>query len=270
MKSRAASETSPWTFFVLVFALTFPFLALHAVSQAQILPDLPLAAFAVICPVAAAVILEYRRGGGTSVGVLLRRSFDFARVKAKGWYVPVLLLYPAVLAVSFVHLRLSGIDVPAPQISVVSVLALGAAFFVGALCEELGWSGYAVESLQGRWGALAAGLVVGSVWAVWHWAALLQAHRSMSWIAWWSLATVAMRVIMVWLYDNTGRSVFAVALFHMIANLGWQVFPVYGSYFDQPSVAVIMAVLAIVIVVVWEPRTLTRTRFSPVGRTPSP
>ncbi|NJP96296.1 hypothetical protein HCN51_43865 [Nonomuraea sp. FMUSA5-5] len=34
------------------------------------------------------------------------------------------------------------------------------------------------------------------VWAIWHWSALLQAHRATSWIAWWSLAIVAARVIM--------------------------------------------------------------------------
>lgn len=270
MSVDAASRTSPWTFFGLVLVLTIPFLALRAVSQAQLLPGLPPAAFAVVCPVTAAMILEYRRGGRAAVGALLRRSFDFARIKAKGWYVPVLLLHPAVLVASFIYLRLSGIDVPAPQVSVLSALAMSAVFLVAALCEELGWSGYAVESLQDRWSALGASLVVGSVWALWHWPALLQAHRSVSWIAWWSLATVAMRIIMVWLFDNTGRSVFAMALFHMITNLGWQVFPVHGSYFDQPSVAVIMAVVAVAIVVVWEPGTLTRTRFSPAGRRPSP
>ncbi|MEV0353493.1 CPBP family intramembrane glutamic endopeptidase [Nonomuraea sp. NPDC050680] len=265
MRTEAPSRKSPLTFFALVFLLTIPFLAFHVVSQAQILPGLPLAAFAIVCPVVAAMILEYRRGGPASVGALLRRSFDFRRIKAKGWYVPVLVLYPAVLVVSFVYLRLSGTYVPAPQISVVSALALGAGFLVGAFCEELGWSGYAVESLQERWGAPGAALIVGTVWAVWHWAALLQAHRSVSWIAWWSLATVAARVIMVWLYNNTGRSVFTMALFHMILNLGWQLFPIQGSYFDQPSVAVIMAVVAIVIAVLWEPGTLERTRFRPVG-----
>ncbi|AQZ63192.1 unnamed protein product [[Actinomadura] parvosata subsp. kistnae] len=34
------------------------------------------------------------------------------------------------------------------------------------------------------------------VWAIRHWPALLQAHCATSWIAWWSLATVAARVIM--------------------------------------------------------------------------
>lgn len=260
MRALVSSRRSPLTFFVLVFLLTVPFLVLHAVSQAQLLPGLPLSALAFVVPGIAAIILEYRRGGRATAAALLRRSFDFARIQAKGWYLPVLLLYPAVLAVSYVYLRLSGVAVPAPQISVLSLLALAAGFFVGALCEELGWSAYAVESLQERWGALGAALGVGAVWAVWHWPALLQAHRSVSWIAWWTLSTVATRVIMVWLFDNTGRSVFAMALFHMMSNLGWQLFPVNGSYFDQPSVAIIMAAVAVVIVVVHEPGTLTRSR----------
>ncbi|MEV0389251.1 hypothetical protein [Nonomuraea sp. NPDC050643] len=198
----------------------------------------PLAAFVFVCPVVAAVILEYRRGGEASVTALLRQSFDFARIEAKGWYVPLLLLYPAILVASFVLLRLCGVEVPAPQFSAESVLTMSAAL----------------------WSALGTGLVVGSVWAVWHWPALLQAHRSAPWIAWWSLATVATRVIMVWLNNNTGRSVFAMAPFHMITNLGWQLFPVHGSYFDQPSVAVIMAVVATLIVMVWKPGTLRTAR----------
>jgi hypothetical protein len=37
---------------------------------------------------------------------------------------------------------------------------------------------------------------------------------------------------MVWLYNNTRKSVFAVALFHAVSNVCWQSFPIHGSYFD--------------------------------------
>jgi hypothetical protein len=36
---------------------------------------------------------------------------------------------------------------------------------------------------------------------------LLQHGRSTGWIAWWSLSTVAHRVLITWIYNNTGRSV---------------------------------------------------------------
>jgi membrane protease YdiL (CAAX protease family) len=50
------------------------------------------------------------------------------------------------------------------------------------LGEELGWSGYAIDLLQARWGALGAGILLGSVWAVWHFVPLAQVHRSPGWI----------------------------------------------------------------------------------------
>jgi hypothetical protein len=39
------------------------------------------------------------------------------------------------------------------------------------------------------------------VWAVWHVIPLLSALRSLAFIAWWSLGTVALRVVIVWLYN---------------------------------------------------------------------
>ncbi|GAA2208061.1 hypothetical protein GCM10009850_035190 [Nonomuraea monospora] len=225
-----------------------PFLALDALAEGQLVPGVPLAGLAVVCPAAAAAILEHRRGGGAAVRALLRRSFDFRRVPATAWYVPVLLLYPAVVVASYFVLRLTGSHVPEPSFSLTTTLLLAAGFFAAALCEELGWSGYATQPLLQRWGVLRAGLVVGAAWAVWHWGALLQVGRSVPWIAWWSLGTVAMRLIMVWLFAHLGGSVFAMVLFHMTSNLAWQLFPVSGSHFNVPLVAVMTVVVAAALV----------------------
>ena len=43
---------------------------------------------------------------------------------------------------------------------------------------------------------------------------LVQVGRAATWIAWWSLNTVGLRVLIVWLFNNTGKSVFAATLFH--------------------------------------------------------
>lgn len=103
--------------------------------------------------------------------------------------------------------------------------------------------------MQNRFGALLASLLVGLVWAVFHYVALLQAHRSLEWIAWWSLWTVALRVIIVSLYNNMGKSVFAAALFHTTINVTWQLFPIQGSFFDPRVTGAITAFVAAVIVV---------------------
>jgi membrane protease YdiL (CAAX protease family) len=137
-------------------------------------------------------------------------------------------------------------------------------FFIAALGEELGWSGYVTDPMQVRWGALQTGILLGLVWAAFHIVALVQVQRSPAWIAWWCLNTVATRVVMVWLYNNTGQSVFAAALFHTTINLTWMLFPVQGSYFDPRVIGLIMTFVAAIITVVWGPRTLVRDK-GPTG-----
>ena len=68
----------------------------------------------------------------------------------------------------------------------------------------------------------------------------------MEWITWWTLATVSLRVIMVWLYLHGGASVFAVALFHATSNLSWQLFPVHGSRYDPRIFGLVTLAFAIV------------------------
>ncbi len=257
-QGQSLSGKSPLAFLALVFALAIPFWVVGGLTGRQLLPGLPEAALMVICPVLAALILTYRESGSAGAAQLLKRALDFKRVTAKVWYVPVLLLMPLVMVLSFGVMRLTGTQVPAPLISVQRALILGVVFFVGALGEELGWSGYATDPMQRRLGALWAGLVLGLVWAVYHYIGLVQAHRSVGWIGWWSLGTVALRVIMVWLFNNTGKSVFAASLFHMTINLTWQLFPVSGSYYDPRVTGLILALVAAIVVAVWGPRNLVR------------
>jgi uncharacterized protein len=245
-------------FFLLVFTLSIPFWLVGAVTRLQLLTGLPVAALMAVCPATAALNLAHREDG--TAGGLLKRAFDYMRIREKVWYAPILLLIPGVMVLSYGVMRLTGMPVPAPQIAVLPTLIMCVAFFIAASGEELGWSGYIIDPMQNRWGALRASILLRSVWAVYHYVALVQAHRSAAWIAWWSLGTVAARVIIVWLYNNTGKSVFAAALFHTTLNVTWQLFPIHGSYFDPRVTGSITAYVAAIVIVVWGPRTLARRR----------
>ncbi len=236
-------------FFLLAIILLAPFWALGGLTGTVLLPGLPLAALGTFCPMAAALILVYRERHRAGVIALLKRSFDYKRIKDRRWYIPILLTMAGVMGLSFALLRLMGVPVPFPQITVVEVVALSVIGFLGALGEELGWSGYALELMQARWGALQASLLLGGFGAIYHYVGLVQAHRSVTWIAWWTLYTVSIRVIMVWIFNNTGKSVFGMALFHMTINTTWQLFPVSGSYFDPQVTGLILAVLAVIVIV---------------------
>ncbi|MFG1928830.1 CPBP family intramembrane glutamic endopeptidase [Cryptosporangium sp. NPDC048952] len=110
-----------------------------------------------------------------------------------------------------------------------------AAFFVAAACEEEGWTGYATDALQERYSAVATGLVIGSVWAAWHIIPYVQAGHSVLWIAWQCVAPVALRVLIVWLHNNTGRSVFIACVFHTMINVSTALFPTKGSRYDPAA-----------------------------------
>lgn len=258
--TQSQSGKSPLAFFVLVMIFAIPFWVIGGVTGLQLLPGLPIAALMAVCPGLAALILAYRENRSTGVKMLVKRAFDYERITAKVWYTPTLLLMPVVMVLSFGVIRLSGTLVPIPSIPILPTVIMCVAFFIGALGEELGWSGYATDPMQNRLGALQASIVLGLIWAVYHFIGLTQTHRSMTWIAWWSLGTVALRVIMVWLYNNTGKSVFAVAIFHMTINVTWQLFPVNGSYYDPRVTGTITALVAVMIIVFWGPRTLVRNK----------
>ena len=237
-------------FFVLALALMIPFWVLGWLTGFQILPGLPVSALGAVCPGVAALLCAYWDNGRAGATKLLGRVFDAGRIAAWGWYAPVLLTMPIVMALSFVVQRLAGAAVPLPRVALVSTLILTVMFFAAAMGEELGWSGYAIDPLQARWGALRASLVLGIFWAAYHYVGLAQAHRSVAWMAWWTLGTIAARVVIVWLYNHTGRSVFAAALFHAMINVTWQQFPVGGSYYDPRVTGSILAAVAMIATIV--------------------
>lgn len=156
-------------------------------------------------------------------------------------------ILPLITLLSYQTTQLLGRLLPDISITLFPTLVLFVMFLMAGLAEELGWSGYATEPLQERFGALPTSLILGLIWALWHVIPLLQVERSMVWIAWWGLGTVSYRVIMVWLFDKTGKSVFAVAIFHAMINLCWQLFPNQGSYYDPQITGIIAAIFALAI-----------------------
>jgi membrane protease YdiL (CAAX protease family) len=169
---------SPLKFFLLVFALSIPLWLIGAVTPLQLLPGLPVSSLDVFCPLIAASILVYREDKTTGVTELLKRSFDYRRIRAKVWYVPTVLLMPGITILAYGLMRLVRLPLPAPQFPVLAALVMFLAFFIAALGEEVGWSGYVIDPLQDRWNALQASILLGLVWATWHIVPLVQAQRS--------------------------------------------------------------------------------------------
>ncbi|HZD59242.1 MAG TPA: CPBP family glutamic-type intramembrane protease, partial [Anaerolineae bacterium] len=192
MNASGSSKRSPLTFFVLVFALSIP---VWLVIGGRPLPgpiNLPVSSlWNTFVPLVAASILVYREEKFAGIKRLLKRAFDYKSIKPKIWYVPIIFLMPLIYLLSYGVMRLIGRPLPAEwQISFLAIPLLFVAFFIGAAGEELGWMGYAIDPMQDRWSALTASLILGLVWAIWHVVPNIQLGRTLTSIAWWSLATV--------------------------------------------------------------------------------
>jgi len=270
-----SSEKRPLlTFFLLVFLLSIPFWVAGPVAE-RFLDDglpvsLPISALMSCCPIIAAVILVRRREGSDAAKRLLKRAFDFSRIRGKAWYLPILLTWPALMVLQFAFMRLVGVPLPDPQVPVLPVLVSFVVFFVGALGEEVGWQGYATGVLQDRWNALTAGIILGTVWGVWHILPMIQLGQPPAWIAFQCLVMVASRIIMVWLCNNTSGSVFAAILFHAMNNVSTVLLPSYGWPYDPTLAFAILAAAAAMITFLWGPQTLARYRYGSDSRDVAP
>jgi membrane protease YdiL (CAAX protease family) len=95
--------------------------------------------------------------------------------------------------------------------------ALGLWMLTYGLGEELGWRGFALPRLQAGRSAFSAAMILGVLWAVWHWPAFLyrDTYLGMGFLViFQSISVLAASVILAWLYNGTRGSLLMVVLFH--------------------------------------------------------
>jgi membrane protease YdiL (CAAX protease family) len=265
MMNGSALPRSPGKFFLLTFAISVPFWLAAALARqfSVALPfGLPVIVLQVVCPLLAALILVYREEGRRGITGLLKRLIDGSRIRPRTWFVPVILLLPFIYLLSYGIMRLQGRELPEWNVSLPTIAVAVALFLVLAACEEAGWTGYAYDPLEARSNALSAALMLGVVWAVWHIPGDLTLDNNLGFIAWQRIYTVALRVLIVWLYNNTARSVLAALVFHATDNISYALFPNMGSHYDPAIIATITAVAAALVAYLWGPRTLAQYRFA--------
>ncbi|MBC7888608.1 MAG: CPBP family intramembrane metalloprotease [Ferruginibacter sp.] len=214
------------------------------------------------CPLLAAALLVYQKRKFQGVKELLKLSFDFKKIKDKKWYIPIVFLMPFIAVLSYGYVKMTGGILPESKISLLSVLIFFLVFFIGAIGEEVGWSGYVIDPLQNRYGAFKASLIVGFVWAIWHIIPYYQTHQTTNWIVWQCMGTVFLRIIMVWIFNNTRKCVFAMVLFHTMINISPYLIPNYGSHYDPFIFSILVMITAITITFFWGTKTLAEFKYS--------
>jgi membrane protease YdiL (CAAX protease family) len=146
--------------------------------------------------------------------------------------------------------------------------------FVG-IGEEVGWRGYALPALQARYGALLASVVLGTMWALWHLPLFFNPdmfYSNMPFVVQLALQ-VPLAILFTWVFNSTGGSVLMAILLHAMINASGQLWKAMPEYSVEPAsaaeaaaatthmnlmFAMVMGVAAVVVVLVYGPRNLSR------------
>ncbi|HLO29857.1 MAG TPA: CPBP family glutamic-type intramembrane protease [Anaerolineales bacterium] len=271
MNTNVLKNRSLLNFVLLLFGLSIPLWVIGAIYDVQLFPGFKLFQLPLAMPAVAALILIYRQSGRDGVVALLKRTYDFRNIKSKIWYLPILLIYPSIGFLDYLIQRMSGTSMPSLHFSLPILLGYSTVFFL-TYWEELGLTGYAIDRLQQRYSALASGIFIGLVQAGYHIPSfIISGYYSAGWIFWHALYIITGRVLFTWVYNNSGKSLFSMALLHSTFGVFWILFPATGNlqkatpYYD-PRIAAFIAMSYVVIVTfLWGSNTLAQFRFTRSG-----
>jgi membrane protease YdiL (CAAX protease family) len=171
----------------------------------------------------AAFLVVAASGGRAGVRDLARRCLRW-RVRVR-WYLVALLAMP--IAVPLAATAFYGatplhnlVDQwPLLFTLLLPRLLLGIVLF--NVTEEIGWMGFLQDRWQDRYGPLKASLLVTIPFTVYHlpvWFVEDGLALALVYLPIFAVIHFGARVVMAWLYNNTGRSVLLVGLFHSTFN----------------------------------------------------
>ena len=257
----------PAPFFRITFLLAVPFYILNGLAHFNILGGPGMGpiyiALFTITPIASASLLTYRQRGRDGLKKLLWRILDFRRIGDWRWFGAILILPLFLSLLSLAGSILCGTDLPSGMAPLAAFPVVLSFFFVLAAGEEAGWMGYAFDPMQAQYGALRAALGLGVVWAIWHVPFFVFMMPDVNVFTAQVVTLVSTRVLIAWVYNNSGRSVFAATLFHAAGNALMITLPVTSTTGAVgPAIYCgLVGSAAVIVTLLWGPRTLARFRF---------
>jgi uncharacterized protein len=163
------------------------------------------------------------------------------------------------------------VDVPRDTLLLLPIFLLILTLTDG-LGEELAWRGFALPRLLSRYNALAASLILGVIWSLWHLLLIWTQGNGMFHQPVWLLLldVTAKSVLLTWVFLHTRGSVLMALLFHGATNL-FIVSPDVASTGGDLTLPLLAAVakwvLVVVVIVVAGPGLVRGPRPEALPRT---
>lgn len=215
-------------FLVMVYAVNIAVALSPALTRRDLLPfdQAPYDWLGHILGVALpAFVVTAALGGRDAVRNLARRCLRW-RVDLR-WYVAALLGMPvATLLLAIIFYGSAPLQLLGDKWSLLFTLVLPHLLVVivfSNVAEEIGWTGFLLNRVQDRFTPLKASIIVAVPFALFHVPGYVVEFESLAEVLLIAgvlfIPQLASRVIAAWLYNNTGRSVLLVGLFHCSFNV---------------------------------------------------
>ncbi|MBN1248908.1 MAG: CPBP family intramembrane metalloprotease [Anaerolineae bacterium] len=233
-KPFSVKDYRPWLYFGLTFLWSWAFLLppVFLGLAADAFPVAILRALAGAGPMLVTLFLLFTRLTRIQRSEYGERLFSFLRIRPV-WWIVTLLGVPAItllaagldwlLGGSGLKLEAAARFVESP-LSIVPFGLFILAF--GPFPEEMGWRGYALPGLQASMAPVAASLLLGTTWALWHlplffipgtYQAGLGVLTPAFW--WFMLGMIPQSVLITWVFNHCHGSTLSAVLLHFSTNL---------------------------------------------------
>lgn len=254
-----ARSLRPWAFPVIYLGWAYLFWVpiLGSGESVWSFPNVLLFLVGGASPLLAGVTLAAVTGGQERLADLGRRLIDARRISLRWWFVLLFFWLAFDLLMAGAAVALGATDGPLDiawsilsdprQLAFMLLLS-----FVFPAVEEIGLRGYWLDALQERFSPTISGLINGSTWAFWHapfvWFPGYYANTTFNPELWWWLPSIVLQTLLiVWVYDETNRSILAALLFHGMMNLTGELLGLAPEVFPVSLLGTSLAALLLVL-----------------------
>jgi membrane protease YdiL (CAAX protease family) len=215
-------------FFIIIYGFSLPFWILQIFINDTNLPlNIPITdIITAFTPLITSLILVYIEFGKNGIKNIMKRIFNY---KNMGIKMLIIIIAIPVVIFTIIYTSLSMFYknyLPKYyETSVVMLPFLLLFFLLGAIGEETGYMGFEYELLEKKYGIIKTALLIGIMWAVWHYPSMLKQGRDLKFFIWGTLGTISYRIIYVILFKKTENNLFVCILSHTLYNFFRSIFP---------------------------------------------